>query len=241
MILFPAIDLRDGNVVRLLKGDFARETIYGSNPPDQARLFRDQGFQFLHIVDLDGAKAGRPVNKDVIRSIIRDVEIPVQIGGGIRSLDHIASWIETGVKRVILGTAAVKNPDLVKQACREFPENIVVGMDARGDNLAVEGWLETSEHTIYDSAKIFEDAGAAAILYTDIDRDGTGEGPNIESLKKLMNTVSTPVIASGGVGSINDIRLLKEIEDTGIEGVIIGRALYENKIDPAEALKIAYS
>lgn len=239
MILFPAIDLRDGNVVRLLKGDFDKETVYGDKPEDQGKLFQDQGFKFLHIVDLDGAKTGTQANKPAIEAILETVDIPLQIGGGIRSMQHIENWIKTGVKRVILGTSAVKDPALVKQACKEFPDSIVVGMDARGENIAIEGWIETSDHTIYDFAKSFEDAGASAILYTDIDRDGTGYGPNTEMLAKLAKTVSTPIIASGGVGSLDDIQALKDIENLGIEGAIIGRALYEHKIDPEQALAIA--
>ena len=239
MILFPAIDLKDGNVVRLLKGDFDQQTIYGDKPEDQGKLFQDQGFKFLHIVDLDGAKTGTQANKKAIKAILNEVDIPLQIGGGIRSMQDIESWINIGVKRVILGTAAVRNPDLVKQACREFPNNIVVGMDARGEHIAIEGWVETSEHTIYDFAKSFENAGASALLYTDIDRDGTGTGPNIQMLQNLAETVTTPVIASGGVGAIEDIQALKDIEHLGIEGAIIGRALYEHKIAPKDALKIA--
>ena len=239
MILFPAIDLREGRVVRLYQGDFQKETDYNIKPEEQAKKFEDIGFEYLHVVDLDGAIVGAPFNKYVIQDIIKTVNIPIQVGGGIRSMEQIETWLQCEVHRVILGTVAVKDPDLVKQACKEFPDSIVIGMDARGENVAIEGWIKTSENTIYDMAKTFEDAGAAAILYTDIERDGTGQGPNIDSLKKLAQATSIPVIASGGVGSIDDIRALRDMEKDGIQGAIIGRALYENKIDPEKAVEIA--
>lgn len=239
MILLPAIDLREGRVVRLFQGDFARETDYGDKPEQQALKFQELGFEFLHVVDLDGAIGGAPVNKAVIQDIVRAVDIPVQIGGGIRSLEQIEQWLQSGIRRVVLGTAAVKNPELVREACKNFPDSVVISMDARDDKIAIEGWIKTSDTSIYDLARDFEDAGASAILYTDIGRDGTGDGPNIANLKKLAESVSIPIIASGGVGSINDIRALKEIEPLGVQGAIIGHALYENKLDPKQAIEIA--
>lgn len=239
MILLPAIDLREGRVVRLFQGDFARETDYGDKPEQQALKFQELGFEFLHVVDLDGAIVGAPFNKSVIQDIVRVVDIPVQIGGGIRSLEQIEQWLQSGIRRVVLGTAAVKNPELVREACKNFPDSVVISMDARDDKIAIEGWIKTSDMSIYDLARDFEDAGASAILYTDIGRDCTGDGPNIPNLKKLAESVSIPIIASGGVGSINDIRTLKEIEPLGVQGAIIGHALYENKLDPKQAIEIA--
>lgn len=241
MILFAAVDLREGRVVSLYQGDFAKETIYNEDPIKQAQTFQSQGFEYIHVVDLDGAIVGAPFNKYVVQDIVRAVDIPVQVGGGIRDMKRIEQWFQTEARRVILGTAAVKDPELVQDACKEFPDGIVVSLDARGDCIATEGWLKNSDKNIYDVAKFFEDAGAAAILYTDIERDGTGKGPNIDNTRKLADSISIPVIASGGVGSIVDIKAVKELEPNGVEGVIVGTALYKKTIDPAEALELAKS
>lgn len=226
-IIYPAIDLKDGQCVRLYKGDMAQATVYNHDPAAQAKAFRKSGFSYLHIVDLNGAIDGKPVNADAVKDILKAVDIPVQLGGGIRTLEHIQGWLDAGVARVILGTVAVNDPDLVRTACQKFPGQIVIGLDARGDKVAVKGWVEDSEATIFDMAKKFEDAGAAAIIYTDIDRDGTGAGLNIDMTRRLAAHTSIPVIASGGVGSNADII---EVQDRGIPGVIVGKALYEGKI-----------
>lgn len=241
MILFAAVDLREGRVVSLYQGDFAKETIYNEDPIKQAQTFQGQGFEYLHVVDLDGAIVGAPFNKYVVQDIVRAVDIPVQVGGGIRDMKRIEQWFQTEARRVILGTVAVEDPELVQEACKEFPDGIVVSLDARGEHIATEGWLKNSDKNIYDVAKFFEDAGAAAILYTDIDRDGTGTGPNIENTRKLADSISIPVIASGGVGSIDDIKAVKKLEPNGVEGVIVGTALYKKTIDPIEALGLAKS
>ena len=238
MIIFPAIDLREGRVVRLFQGDFHQETVYSEDPVEQARLFKSLGFEFLHIVDLDGAIVGAPFNKYVIEDIVREVNIPVQVGGGIRKMEHVEKWLQSNVRRVVLGTSAVKDPDFVRQACKEFPDNIVVSLDTRDNKIATEGWLKTSDHVFTEYAKQFEDAGVVSLLYTDIKRDGTGQGPNIENIKQLASNISVPVIASGGVGNHDHLRDLKDIESVGLEGVIIGHALYEKKIDPKQAIEI---
>ncbi len=239
MIIYPAIDLKDGKCVRLVKGDMGTATTFNDNPAAQAHEFARLGFSWLHIVDLNGAIEGKPVNTEAVRSIIGAVDIPVQLGGGIRSIEQVRAWIEEGVSRVILGTVAVKDPDLARRACAEFPEQIAIGIDAVNEMVATEGWVEGSNISALDLACRFEDAGAAAIIYTDIDRDGTGTGLNIESTKKLAEGVSIPVIASGGVGSVEDLLRLREIESSGIEGVIIGRAFYDGKVLPQEALLVS--
>lgn len=240
MIIYPAIDLKDGKCVRLLRGDMDTATTYNDDPAAQAADFARTGFSWLHIVDLNGAIQGKPVNVDAVRSIINTVDVPVQLGGGIRSFEQIRAWIEEGVNRVILGTAAVKDPDLVKRACAEFPGQIAVGIDAVNEKVATEGWVEASAVPAIDLACSFEDAGVAAIIYTDIDRDGTGEGLNIESTQRLAEAVSIPVIASGGVGTVDDILKLRGIENAcGINGVIIGRAFYDGRIVPQEALLVS--
>ncbi|WP_044562528.1 1-(5-phosphoribosyl)-5-[(5-phosphoribosylamino)methylideneamino]imidazole-4-carboxamide isomerase [Azospirillum sp. B4] len=236
MIIYPAIDLKDGNCVRLVRGDMDQATVFNTDPADQAARFAAQGFEWLHLVDLNGAFAGRPVNGDAVAAILNRVKLPVQLGGGIRDLATIEDWLKRGVERVILGTIAVRDPDLVKQACRLFPGRVAVGIDAREGRVAVEGWAEASDLTALDLALKFEDAGVAAIIYTDIDRDGALGGVNVEATADLASHLTTPVIASGGVSSIADLAALKRQEATGITGVICGRALYDGRIDPVAAL-----
>ncbi len=238
MIIFPAIDLKDGQCVRLHKGDMQRATVFNDNPAAQARAFEVQGFRWLHVVDLDGAIAGRGANTHAVEAIVRAVGIPVQLGGGIRDIAAIERWLEGGVRRVILGTAAVKNPDLVREACRKFPGCIAVGIDARAGKVAVEGWAKTSEVSALELALRLEDCGATAIIYTDIERDGALTGVNVEATVALASRIETPVIASGGVASLDDIRALQSHEREGIEGVICGRALYDGRIDPKAALAL---
>ncbi|CBS88217.1 1-(5-phosphoribosyl)-5-[(5-phosphoribosylamino)methylideneamino]imidazole-4-carboxamide isomerase [Azospirillum lipoferum] len=238
MIIYPAIDLKDGACVRLLRGEMSQATVFNTDPGEQARLFQSQGFEWLHLVDLNGAFEGKPVNGAAVESILKSVTIPVQLGGGIRDLTTIGMWLEKGVSRVILGTVALRDPDLVKAACREFPGKVAVGIDAREGYVAVAGWAETSDIKALDLALKFEDCGVAAIIYTDINRDGAMGGVNVESTSDLAFHLTTPVIASGGVSSIEDLKALKLEEDTGIEGVICGRALYDGRIDPREALAL---
>lgn len=238
MILFPAIDLKDGRCVRLVKGDLMQETVFNDDPGAQARTWQDDGFAWIHLVDLNGAVEGRPVNAAAVDAILASVDIPVQLGGGIRDRDGIERWLEAGVRRVILGTVALTDPDLVRHACRAHPGRIAVGIDARGGKVATDGWLKTSDTEATDLARAFEDAGVAAIIYTDIDRDGAMQGPNVAATAALARAVSTPVIASGGVASLDDLRALKAEEASGIVGVISGRALYDGRIDPAEALAL---
>jgi phosphoribosylformimino-5-aminoimidazole carboxamide ribotide isomerase len=238
VIVFPAIDLKDGRCVRLLKGDMQQATVFNDDPPAQARAFEAQGFRWLHVVDLDGAVAGKAANSQAVQAIVRAVGIPVQLGGGIRDAQSIERWLEGGVRRVILGTAAVKNPDLVREACRRFPGSVAVGIDARRGKVAVEGWAETSEIAALELALRFEDCGAAAIVYTDIERDGALAGVNVEATAALASRLETPVIASGGVASLDDIRALKAHERDGVDGVIVGRALYDGRIEPKAALAL---
>jgi phosphoribosylformimino-5-aminoimidazole carboxamide ribotide isomerase len=238
MILFPAIDLKDGQAVRLVRGEMASATVFNDDPAAQARAFADAGFRWLHLVDLNGAFEGRPANAPAVEAILDAVDLPVQLGGGIRDMATIERWLTLGVRRVILGTVAVKNPDLVRQACRAFPGRVVLGIDARGGKVAVEGWAEVSEIAALDLARRFEDAGAAAIVYTDIDRDGALEGANVAATRDLAEALQTPVIASGGVATLDDLAAFLAIEDAGIEGVISGRALYDGRIDPAAALAL---
>ena len=238
MILYPAIDIKDGLCVRLLRGDMNAATVFNDDPAGQARAFRDVGFDWLHLVDLNGAFEGRPVNADAVESILAAVDIPVQLGGGIRNLDTIGRWLDAGVCRVILGTVALTDPDLVLEACRLHPGRIVVGIDARDGRVAVEGWATTSNVKALDLALKFEDAGVAAIVYTDINRDGVMSGVNLEATVDLAFALTTPVIASGGVSSINDLLELKAHESAGIEGLISGRALYDGRIDPVEAIAV---
>jgi phosphoribosylformimino-5-aminoimidazole carboxamide ribotide isomerase len=238
MILFPAIDLKDGKCVRLKLGEMASATVYNDDPAAQAKTFEDQGFEWLHVVDLNGAFEGKSVNGSAVEAILRATKNPVQLGGGIRSLAHIESWLDKGLARVILGTVAVRNPDLVKEACRLFPGKIAVGIDAKGGKVAVEGWGEASELGVIELAQKFEGAGVSAIIYTDIDRDGILAGINWASTLDLARAVSIPVIASGGLASLDDIRKLASSECSVLEGAISGRALYDGRIDSGEALKI---
>jgi phosphoribosylformimino-5-aminoimidazole carboxamide ribotide isomerase len=237
LTLYPAIDLKDGQCVRLRRGAMDQATVYSSDPAAQARAWQDAGFAWLHVVDLNGAFAGRPVNGDAVAAILAAATIPVQLGGGVRDMAGIETWLAAGVRRVILGSAALKNPALVRQACRAFPGRIVVGIDARDGHVATEGWAETSAMRAVDLAQSFEDAGVAAIIYTDIGRDGMLTGLNLEQTVALAATVATPVIASGGVGGMHDLQAFRRVaEGTRIEGVIVGRALYDGRVDPATAL-----
>ena len=238
MILFPAIDLKDGECVRLKLGDMDQATVYNSDPASQAAEFETQGFEYLHVVDLDGAFAGESRNADAVSSIIKATKNPVQLGGGIRTLDHIENWLAKGLARVILGTVAVRQPNLVREACKKFPGSVAVGIDAKGGKVAVEGWAETSELTVIEMAARFEDAGAAAIIYTDIDRDGILTGINWDSTLELARSTSIPVIASGGLASMDDIVRMTREDAQILEGAISGRALYDGRIDPTEALSV---
>lgn len=238
MILFPAIDLKDGECVRLKLGDMQRATVYNSDPAAQARAFENAGFTWLHVVDLNGAFAGQSVNGKAVEAILEATSNPVQLGGGIRTLGDIETWLSRGLARVILGTVAVRDPELVKQACRRFPGKIAVGIDARGGKVAVEGWAEASELGVLDLARRFEGAGVAAIVYTDIDRDGVLTGINWESTLALADAVDIPVIASGGLGSMADIVRMTMPDAARLEGAISGRALYDGRIDPPEALAL---
>ncbi len=238
MILFPAIDLKDGQCVRLKLGDMAQATVYNADPAAQAKAFESQGFEWLHVVDLNGAFAGESVNGEAVDAILKTTKNPVQLGGGIRTLEHIESWLSRGLARVILGTIAVRDPALVIEACRRFPGKIAVGIDAKGGKVAVEGWAEASELGVIELAKKFEGAGVSAIIYTDIDRDGILAGINWDSTLQLADAVSIPVIASGGLASLDDIRRMLEPDAARLEGAISGRALYDGRIDPAEALAL---
>lgn len=238
MILFPAIDLKDGQCVRLRLGDMDQATVFSDSPAEQAKSFEEQGFQFLHVVDLNGAFAGESVNGTAVEAILDTVDFPVQLGGGIRTLAHIEAWLEKGLARVILGTVAVRDPDLVREACRLFPGRVAVGIDARGGKVAVEGWAETSELSASELAKRFEGAGVAAIIYTDIDRDGVLAGINWDSTLDLARATSIPVIASGGLAGMEDIQRLASPEMAVLEGAISGRALYDGRIDSREALAL---
>ena len=238
MILFPAIDLKNGEVVRLQQGDMARATVFNRDPAAQAALFAQQGFDYLHIVDLDGAFAGKPMNSAAVERILAAVKIPVQLGGGIRDRATIEGWLGKGVTRVIIGTAAVRNPALVKEAARAYPRRIAVGLDARDGKVAVEGWAETSELSALDIARRFEDAGVAAIIYTDVARDGMLKGLNLDATIALAEAVSIPVIASGGLASLDDVHSLMVPRAKILEGAIAGRALYDGRLDAAAALAI---
>ena len=236
MNLYPAIDIKDGACVRLLHGDFDAVTQYNPDPGDQAQQFADAGCRWIHVVDLDGAVAGSAVNIDAVTSILK-TGLPVQLGGGIRTMAQIETWIDAGISRVILGTAALKDPELVMEAARKFEGKIAVGADARGGMIAAEGWLETTDMPVLDLVKRFEDCGVAAIIFTDIGRDGALTGVNLEATADLARQTSIPVIASGGVASIDDIHALAN-DNSGIDGVITGRAIYDGRLDLAEALKI---
>jgi phosphoribosylformimino-5-aminoimidazole carboxamide ribotide isomerase len=238
VILFPAIDLKNGLAVRLQQGDMARATVFNDDPAAQAKIFAEQGFEYLHIVDLDGAFAGKPMNAAGVERILSAVKIPVQLGGGIRDRTTIEAWLGKGVKRVIIGTAAVRNPALVKDAARAFPSRVAVGLDARDGKVAVEGWAETSTLSALDIAQRFEDVGVAAIIYTDVARDGMLKGLNLDATIALAEKISIPVIASGGLASIADVRALLEPRAKKLEGAIAGRALYDGRLDAAEAIAL---
>ena len=241
MILFPAIDLKNGQCVRLEQGDMARATVFNNDPGAQAAAFAAQGFSHLHIVDLDGAFAGVSVNRAAVEAIVNACQsagVTTQLGGGIRRLDNIEAWLGAGIDRVILGTVAQRDPDLVREACRQFAGRIIVGIDARAGFVAVEGWAEATQMTAVDLARQFEDAGVAAIIYTDIDRDGLLKGVNIEATQKLASSISIPVIASGGLAGLDDVKALLGLEDKGIVGAISGRALYDGRLDAAAALAL---
>jgi phosphoribosylformimino-5-aminoimidazole carboxamide ribotide isomerase len=238
VILFPAIDLKNGEAVRLQQGDMARATVFNRDPAEQARVFAAQGFAYLHIVDLDGAFVGQPMNAAAVERILARVQIPVQLGGGIRDQATIEGWLAKGVTRVIIGTAAVRDPDLVRAAAKRFPGRVAVGLDAHDGNVAVQGWAERSELSALDIAKRFEDAGVAAIIYTDIARDGMLKGLNIDATIALADAVSIPVIASGGLASIDDIRALLQPRAKKLAGAIAGRALYDGRLDAAAALQL---
>jgi phosphoribosylformimino-5-aminoimidazole carboxamide ribotide isomerase len=238
MILFPAIDLKDGVCVRLEQGDMGRATVFNADPGDQAAAFAAQGFQWLHVVDLNGAFEGRSVNGEAVEAILAATEVPVQLGGGIRDRAAIDNWLDREIARVILGTVAVNDPELVRSAARDYPGHIAVGIDAHGGKVAVRGWAEKTEMTAIDLARRFEDAGVAAIIYTDIERDGLLKGLNIPATLALANAVSIPVIASGGLASIADVERLLEPDCAILEGAIAGRALYDGRLDPAEALAL---
>jgi phosphoribosylformimino-5-aminoimidazole carboxamide ribotide isomerase len=238
VILFPAIDLKDGLAVRLQQGDMARATVFNRDPAAQAHAFEQQGFEYLHIVDLDGAFAGKPVNADAVDRILETISIPVQLGGGIRDLVTIEGWLDKGVNRVIIGTAAVRDPDLVKEAARKFPGRVAVGLDARDGRVAVEGWAETSQLTALDIARRFEHAGVTAIIYTDIARDGLLKGLNLDATIALADAVSIPVIASGGLASIKDVKAMLQPRAKKLAGAIAGRAIYDGRLDAAAALKL---
>ena len=238
LILFPAIDLKDGQCVRLKLGEMSEATVFNDDPAAQAAQFERQGFKYLHIVDLNGAFAGKPVNGAAVEAILKAIKMPAQLGGGIRDLATIETWLEKGIRRVILGTVAVRDPALVKEACKRFPGRVAVGIDAKGGKVAVEGWAETSQLSAIDLAKRFEDAGVSAIIYTDIDRDGVLKGLNLPSTAELARSTRIPVIASGGLASMADIKALLKPEYRMLEGAITGRALYDGRINPQEALAL---
>jgi phosphoribosylformimino-5-aminoimidazole carboxamide ribotide isomerase len=241
VILFPAIDLKDGQCVRLEQGDMARATVFNLDPSAQARSFAAQGFEYLHVVDLDGAFAGKPVNAVAVEAMLRAITVPVQLGGGIRDLKTVEAWLARGIARVIIGTAAVRDPELVKAAAKKFPGQVAVGLDARDGKVAVEGWAETSQVTALEIAQRFEDAGVAAIIFTDIARDGLLKGLNLDATIALAERISIPVIASGGFASIDDVKALLAPPARKLAGAIAGRALYDGRLDPEAALALIRS
>jgi phosphoribosylformimino-5-aminoimidazole carboxamide ribotide isomerase len=238
VILFPAIDLKNGQCVRLEQGDMARATVFNLDPSAQARAFAAQGFEYLHVVDLDGAFAGKPVNAQAVEGMLKAITMPVQLGGGIRDLATVEAWLSKGVARVIIGTAAVRDPELVKNAAKQFPGRVAVGLDARDGKVAVQGWAETSEVTALEIAQRFEDAGVAAIIFTDIARDGLLKGLNLDATIALAESISIPVIASGGFASIEDVKALLLPRAKKLAGAIAGRALYDGRLDAAAALAL---
>ncbi len=237
MILYPAIDLKDGQAVRLLRGDMEKSTVFNDDPAAQAMAFVEAGCEWLHLVDLNGAFAGEPVNAAAVEAILERCKVPAQLGGGIRDMATIERWLDKGLQRVILGTVAVENPDLVREAARAFPGHVAVGIDARNGRVATKGWAEETDVMVTDLAKSFEDAGVAAIIYTDINRDGAMQGPNVEATADLARAVSIPVIASGGVSSLDDLIALRDCGAT-LDGAISGRALYDGALDLTEALAV---
>jgi phosphoribosylformimino-5-aminoimidazole carboxamide ribotide isomerase len=238
VILFPAIDLKNGQCVRLEQGDMARATVFNLDPAAQAKSFAAQGFEYLHVVDLDGAFAGQPMNAAAVEAMLKAVAMPVQLGGGIRDLTTVEAWLTKGVTRVIIGTAAVRDPDLVKSAAKKFPCRVAVGLDARDGKVAVQGWAETSQVTALEIAQRFEDAGVAAIIFTDIARDGLLKGLNLDATLALADRISIPVIASGGLASIEDVKAILTPRAKKLAGAIAGRALYDGRLDPAAALAL---
>ena len=238
MYLLPAIDLKEGKCVRLKQGDMAQTTVFNDDPAAQALEFVTQGAEWIHIVDLDGAFAGKPVNASAVENILKKVSVNIELGGGIRTIETIKMWIDKGVTRVILGTIALRDPDFVKKACREFPDKIAVGIDARDGFVAVEGWAEKSEMTALDLARCFESVGVSAIIYTDVSRDGVLQGPNLPATVQLASSISTPVIVSGGISSLKDIEACKREEKNNIIGVIAGRAVYENRFSVRQAVDL---
>ena len=238
VILFPAIDLKNGQCVRLEQGDMARATVFNLDPVAQASSFAAQGFEYLHVVDLDGAFAGKPMNADAVEAMLKAVSIPLQLGGGIRDLKTVEAWLAKGIARVIIGTAAVRDPELVRDAAKKFPGRVAVGLDARDGKVAVDGWAETSEVTALEIAQRFEDAGVAAIVFTDIARDGLLKGLNLDATIALAGRISIPVIASGGLASIDDVKALLAPSAKKLAGAIAGRAVYDGRLDPAAALAL---
>jgi len=241
VILFPAIDLKEGQCVRLEQGDMARVTVFNLDPAAQAASFAAQGFEYLHVVDLDGAFAGKPMNAHAVEAMLAAVSVPVQLGGGIRDLRTVEAWLAKGIARVIIGTAAVRDPELVKAAAKEFPGRVAVGLDARDGKVAVQGWAETSEVTALEIARRFEDAGVAAIIFTDISRDGLLKGLNLDATIALAERISIPVIASGGFASLDDVKALLAPRAEKLAGAIVGRALYDGRLDPQAALALIRS
>lgn len=238
LILFPAIDLKEGKCVRLYKGEMDQSTIFNDNPVSQAQEFKNDGFSWLHLVDLDGAFAGKSVNSHAVRAIVQAIDIPIQLGGGIRGMQTAEYWLDLGIKRLILGTAAVKNPSFVQEACKAFPGHIAVGIDARNGMIATEGWAEQSDISAIELCKKFEDIGVSAIIYTDINRDGALEGVNIPETAHLAQSISIPVIASGGLSGYEDIKALRQVQHTGIIGAISGKAIYEGRLKANKALEL---
>jgi phosphoribosylformimino-5-aminoimidazole carboxamide ribotide isomerase len=241
VILFPAIDLKNGEAVRLQQGDMNRATVFNKDPAAQARAFEEIGFQWLHLVDLDGAFAGKPVNARAVAGILKAVKMPVQLGGGIRNLATVENWLAAGVRRVVIGTAAVRDPEFVKIAAKKYPGQVAVGIDARHGKVAVSGWAEDTAFEASEIAKLFEDCGVAAIIYTDVERDGMLQGLNLDSTIALADSVSIPVIASGGLASLDDIKKLVEPRAKKLEGAIAGRALYDGRLDAKAALDLIKS
>jgi len=238
VILFPAVDLKNGQCVRLEQGDMTRATVFNLDPAAQAKSFAAQGFEYLHVVDLDGAFAGKPMNARAVEAMLKAITMPVQLGGGIRDLGTVEAWLAKGVARVIIGTAAVRDPELVKAAAKKYPGRVAVGLDARDGKVAVEGWAETSQVTALEIAQRFEDAGVAAIIFTDISRDGLLKGLNLEATIALADRISIPVIASGGLASIEDVRAMLQPKARKLAGAIAGRALYDGRLDPAATLAL---